>query len=127
MVLIPARARLMHEYVTAGASFSTSTTAHELTCGAGKRIAILHGFVDPDNSATVNIWLMRGAAFMQRIVNIGAGTAHVSWPHHTDSTVFIGGQVYPVIMDAGDTLEFTYGAAQGAGTILSVNYMEWSV
>jgi len=107
-----------------GGGLWTSTVAFRVTVPASKRWFVVGGYVLRDASATMNVRLFDSSDNIIHQYDVqSAATGYSNWPTGaaTSSTV----QRFP--LDAGEYLQITFGAAQGAGAYASAVVLEIDV
>lgn len=93
---------------------------------AGKRWILLGGVVNRDASSTLTIYVKDASDnIIHLVLYSGATAALTTWPDNADSEkTYI---FHPIILDVGEYVEFSFGAAQGAGAFLSCVVLEVDV
>lgn len=113
-------------YAASGTTYWSSTTTYEATVPAGKRWILLYGMVDPDASATVAVHIKNVAdKILSLLTNVTAGTAIISVPNTVASSTTLDSKL--IILDAGQYVGVTFGAAQGTSADVNFSFLELSV
>ena len=113
--------RVVVETIDTSASFSTDTSNHEIVCGAGKRIKLLSFAIDPDNNASLSVYIKDASDVGQDVLMAQAATTAAKyWP--ADGTT--GSGEGDKVLLPGEYIHFVFGAAQGAGTLIVTKYYE---
>lgn len=111
-------------YAASGTTYWSSTTTYEATVPVSKRWYFLYGMVDPDASATVAVHVKNSAdKILTLLTNVAAGTAIISVPNTVASSTTLNPDGL-IVMDAGDYIGVTFGAAQGTGADVNFSFLE---
>lgn len=94
-----------------------STTTQNYTVPAGTRWILIGGHVYRDNNSAITVYV-RDASDNNIIELLNEGAAAATW-----NPLAIPDN-HLAILDAGEDIQFTFGAAQGAGASLSISYLE---
>lgn len=118
-----------HEvYAGSGTDYWTSTTAFKVIVPTGYRAFVLGGYVEREVSGTVTVKAYDvGDNIIASMDYQAAATGSSTWPTNTDSTAMLGCGGYPIILDAGEYVLVTFGAAQSTAAFASVRWLEVKV
>ncbi len=109
--------------VTGASNFSEDTSNHKITVPAGKRWRLLYGVIYRDQNADLTIALKDSGDKMLNILTYAA--AGTGWLNIWQATNYRANA--PIILKAGDYVLVTFGAAQGAGGIINMRFLEYDV
>ena len=127
-LLTVARKLNNYEADATGGTLWTSTTTFRATCPVGKRWFLLGGVVLRDVSATCAIMLYDAAnKIIQRIASETAGTTAFAYPSQTAVAAAQAPVGTLLILDVGEYLQMTFGAAQSTAAYASCVVLEVDV
>lgn len=113
-------------YAASGTDYWVDTTHYKAEVPADKRWVLLYGQVDPDASATVAVHIKNTAdKILTLLTNVAAGTAIISVPNTVASSTTLNSGLY--VLDAGEYIYVTFGAAQGTGADANFSFLEVDV
>ena len=118
--------RRLTNYVKGGASFSDSTSLHKIEVPAGKRWFVLGGMVSRDQAATLSVSANDAAG--NKLLQIAYGAAATTgWaiPNNTADSLHL--RNFPLVLEAGETINFSFGAAQSTNAIITMFITEVDV
>ena len=109
------------------ASAWDSTTAHKQGPGAGKRWILLYGAVNRNANATLSVRIVDSSGDdICYISNHAATTGWSTFPntYYDHKNLRTGGGLIIVDGDAGEELQWNFGAAQGAAAVIAFSVIE---
>lgn len=117
-------ARKVSVYLEDATTAFDSTTAHAITCPAGKRWFLIGGITGRDVSSTLDITVKNVSnAILMWLEDSAAGTGASSYPSIVAANKhMIHNRL--IILDVGEYVAWAFGTAQGASAYLSYNYLE---
>lgn len=99
-----------------------STTQHKYTVPAGRRAFFICGFVSRSDAATAQMTAVRSdAKVLAHFGSHSSATGGCGFP--TNQSNYFNPS-YPLILEAGDYIQLTCGAAQGATAYVVIRVIE---
>ena len=110
-----------------GGGLWATTTKFKVTCPAGKRWFVIAGSINRAVSSTLDTRIYdESDVVLYMVDNQGAATGITSFPNKT-ANALIAPTAYPLVMDAGDYLDMSFGTAQNASSWASFTVLEVDV
>lgn len=105
-----------------------ATTYHRYVVPAGKRWFVFSGHAVRSDSSTITVAVVDAAnAVLQGIVVGAAAAGGYTWPNTDDTINNLNSGAFPLILDAGEKIAYTFGVAQGATAFITCNALEVDV